>query len=274
MTDDGGFRVITTRTTDTVVAAAKAQKVEGTAAKLFGELLTGAVLYRETMAPKLRVQVIVQGANQTGQLVADSLPDGSSRGLARLSEEGDPIDLGEGALLQMMRTLPRGDVHKGVVAFPESQGISDAFMAYMQTSEQVVSMISLGCSVSDGQIVSAGGYIVQLLPELSESDLAIMTERLNEFRSVDRILDSIAKTPQGLLDELLWGMPYTLLDSSEVHFGCSCSRVRVMTSLATLARSELAELLEPGTPIEMSCDYCGSEYAITPQQLKGLLGES
>lgn len=274
MTDDGGFRVITVRTTETVRKAAETQEVRAGVAQLFGELLTGAVLYRETMAPKLRVQVIVQGAEKSGQLIADSMPDGATRGLVRVQDKDSLPDLGEGAVLQMMRTMPRGDVHKGVVAFPESQSISDAFMGYMQTSEQVVSMISLGCKMKDGEVESAGGYIVQLLPELNESDLAIMTERLKDFRSVDRLLDTVAATPEGLLSELLYGMDHTLLDSSNVSFGCTCSRVRVMASLATLARSELAELMAPGTPIEMSCDYCGTDYAITPQQLTGLLGKS
>ena len=107
MTDDGAFRVITARTTETVRDATAAQAATGTTARMFGELLTGAVLYRETMAPQLRVQGILRGSNGSGSLVADSHPSGRTRGLVQL-EQGKEIDLGDGAIIQMMRTMPGG----------------------------------------------------------------------------------------------------------------------------------------------------------------------
>ena len=44
MTDDGAFRVITARTTDTVTSTWRAQKAWGQNGGHLGELLTGAVL--------------------------------------------------------------------------------------------------------------------------------------------------------------------------------------------------------------------------------------
>src|SRR5262245_32730825 len=103
MTNDGGFRVITAKTTQTVRDAVRAQRASGETARAFGELLTGAVLYRETMAPHLRVQAILDGAGGRGQIVADSMPEGGSRGLVRLPKGVDRIATRGGAFLQMMR---------------------------------------------------------------------------------------------------------------------------------------------------------------------------
>ena len=47
ITEDGAFRVIAARTTETVRGAVAAQRAEGTAARHFGELITGAVLFRD-----------------------------------------------------------------------------------------------------------------------------------------------------------------------------------------------------------------------------------
>lgn len=270
MTDDGGFRVITARTSDTVRAAVASQKVTGPAAQKFGELLTAAILFRETMAPTLRVQVILQGADNKGQLVADSNPDGSARGLVRLPKDGSELQLA-GGLLQMMRTMPRGDLHKGVVEIPADGQVSSAMMGYLQTSEQVMSMVSVGCRMVDGEVVDAGGYIVQLLPELEENMLMLMTERLEEFRSIEDLFDGVAESPELLMSELLYGIPYTTLDESEVRFECTCSQVRVMASLGTLGRKDIEDLMRDGTPLEMSCDYCGTEYHVSPEQLRGML---
>jgi len=271
MTDDGGFRVITTRTADTVRAAAAAQGVTGDIALRFGELLTGAVLYRETMAPQLRVQAILQGADGKGQLVADSDPGGGARGLVRAPKGGSELVL-SGGLLQMMRTMPRGDLHRGVVEVPAGGGISSALMSYLQASEQVVSMVSVGCRAgADGSIADAGGYIVQLLPELDDHLLMLMTERLEDFRSVEELFDGAAATPEELLSELLYGIPYTLLEESDVRFECTCSQVRVLGSLGTLGRTDIEDLMRDGTDLEMSCDYCGQEYRVSPEQLRGML---
>ena len=82
MTNDGAFRVITLRTTDTVQAAIEAQRVRGPLGRPFAELLTASVLVRETMSPGLRVQLILQGG-QGGSIVADSRPEGLTRGLVQ-----------------------------------------------------------------------------------------------------------------------------------------------------------------------------------------------
>jgi len=47
-----------------------------------------------------------------------------------------------------------------------------------------------------------------------------------------------------------------------------------MSSLATLSKTDLTELIEEGKPIELSCDFCGQTYTISPQQLSGLMDQS
>ena len=59
------------------------------------------------------------------------------------------VTIGPGSLLQVLRTMPRGSIHQGVVEVPERAGISGALMAYMQESEQVASVISV-CTQLDG----------------------------------------------------------------------------------------------------------------------------
>lgn len=273
MTDDGGLRAVAACTTETVRGALETQAATGDVRARFGELLTGTVLYRETMAPTLRVQGILQGANKSGQMVADSHPDGAARGLVRQKTPAKPFEL-EGALLQMMRSLPNGSLHRGMVEVPKSGKVADALMAYLQASEQVVSMLSVGVRFdADDTVAWAGGYLVQLLPELSEAQLAVMTERLTDFASVEELADTTAAEPETLVSELFYGMGYTVLDTSEVRFECSCSQVRVMSSLATLGRADIESLMSDPS-IELSCDYCNKTYQVNSEQLRGLLSGS
>ncbi len=226
------------------------------------------------MSPRLRVQGVLQGGRGTGQIVADSHPDGWARGLANLRKGAKDIDTGQGALLQMMRTLPNGELHRGVVEVPPEGGISAALMGYMQNSEQVVSVIAVGCALEGGTVTAAGGYIVQLLPGAPEGPLMVITERLADFTRIEPLLQATDASPETLLEELLYGMPFARLEESDLRFDCNCSEVRVLASLATLSREEIRQFVAEAEPLEMSCDYCGREYRVETEQLRGLLESS
>jgi len=274
ITNDGAFRVIVAKTTSLVKSALVAQQGAGQTAHHFADLLTGSVLFRETMAPQLRVQGIVRGAGGKGSLVADSHPSGMTRGLIQLPQTGGDVELTRGALLQLMRSLPDGRLNQGVVEIPEGGNISQALMAYMQTSEQVVSMIAVGTVFDGTEVLAAGGYLVQLLPEVGRGPLMVMTERLREFESIDAQLRDQEFSPGWLLEQLLYGMEYTRLEESHVSFDCWCDELRLISALATLDRTDIEELLSDGKPLEISCDYCGKEYRIPPATLRGLVRES
>jgi molecular chaperone Hsp33 len=273
MTDDGAFRVVAARLTDTVEGVLRAQAAFGQSGRHLGELLVGAVLVRETMAPSHRVQGVFKTADGRGRLVADAHPDGGSRGLLTRKENLAEISL-EGGTLEMMRTLYNGEVHRGLVRIPEHGGMSQGLMAYMAASEQVVSMIAVACVLDDERVKAAGGYIVQLLPEVAEAPLAIMTERLRDFERIDELIAATDASPAPLLQELLYGMAFTELGRSALSFKCRCSTLRVMSALASLDRSELLALVKSDQAIEMACDYCGRQFAVSPVELEGLLEQS
>lgn len=274
ITDDGSFRVITARSTSTVRGAVRAQAAEGAVAARFGELLTGTLLIREAMAPQFRVQGVLKSAGG-GSLVADSYPDGTNRGLVNFGAKGtSDVTASAGSLLQMMRSLANGSIQQGVVEVPAPGGISVALMAYMHESEQVVSMIDVAVVLDAAGVVSAGGYLVQLLPEAQRGPLMVMTERLADLPPLEDMLLRGDASPDALLDELLYGMPFTPLDRSHIEFSCRCSELRLIESLGTLPRAELKDLAGGDSPLEITCDYCGKHYAIATHMLRGMLTES
>jgi molecular chaperone Hsp33 len=275
ITDDGAFRVIVARTTDTVQRVLAAQGAQGNTGRHLGDLVTGSVLFRETMAPNLRVQGILKGSGGSGSLVADSHPSGKTRGLVQLSSGSTEVALGRGAIMQMMRTLPDGKINQGFVEVPEGNAsISRALMEYMQTSEQVVSMLAVGTLLEDDRVEAAGGYLVQLLPEVGRGPLMVMTERLKDFESIDAQLKDANFSPSALLEELLYGMAFTRLEESPVGFECWCNELRVVSAIATLPRQDIEHLLSTGDVLEIACEYCKREFRIPPARLQGLLNQS
>jgi molecular chaperone Hsp33 len=274
MTNDGAFRVIAALTTETVRGALGAQNARGAVAERFGELITGSILVREAMSPTLRVQGILKGASGKGSMVADANPDGTNRGLVGFTGTTGEDMAAKGALLKMMRTLPNGAIHQGIVevSFDGGKGgISGALMAYMQHSEQIVSTIAVATLLEGDDVVRAGGYIVELLPEVERGPLMIMTQRLEDFPTLDELLRGTGSSANALVEELFYGMPFTILAQSELTYACRCSELRVLSSLSTLPRSDIEDLLRDNKVLEIQCDYCQKEYAISPTQLQALL---
>ncbi len=274
ITEDGAFRVVCIHTTETARAVVSAQRAVGPRAKLLADMLTGAVLVRQTMSPDLRVQGILQGNDPKTRIVADAFPDGTVRGLVQ-ARPGSEVELGSRSVLQMMRTLHNGEIQQGIVQANVGTGISGALMEYMQSSEQVVSFIAVGAVVDeDGTVRSAGGYIVQLLPEVGDGPLMVMTERLREFPPIEDLLSRGHASPEELLHELLYAMPHEVVGRDQVRFGCKCSDERLLHSLASLPKADIQELLDDGKLLEIECDYCGKEYSFAPEKLRGMLASN
>ncbi len=270
MTDDGAFRVMTIRSTDTVREAAAAQEVEGIPAVQLGELITGAVLVRETMAPGYRVQVLLRDQAES-TIVGDAFPEGRTRGLVRVTDDILGVPLSEGGILQVMRSLPGRAPHQGVVEVDLDGGIDQALMSYFRQSEQIETMVAVSCVEDDGQIVAAGGYVVQLLPELTAPPLEAMNARLRAFGDLGPQLVPHDADPQWLLDALLKDTDYTGLAESPVCFACGCGNEKAIGAVAALGEAEVRELLAKNETVKVSCDYCRTPYEVGPDDFRRIL---
>ena len=276
LTDDDSFRVLTARTTGLCREAIKRQSAHGDTARHFGDLLTGTVLVRETMAPELRVQGIVRGAGGGCTLIGDSYPDGGTRGLISCKKGTDKLVLGDDAVMQFMRTLPNGSVHRGVVQVPERGGVTGALMAYMQESEQILTVMGATTLFDEqGDLRAAGGYVVQLLPGADRELMTVMTERLAlDFSDITRFVGAPEFDPDVLLEEILYRVPFARVETRGVRFHCPCSQASVLASLATLDIADIRSFIDEGEVLEIACEYCGAQYQVAPDQLRGLLSQS
>jgi molecular chaperone Hsp33 len=273
MTDDGAFRVIAVRMTDTVAEAIRVQGATGTDATLFAELMVANVLTRETMSPGHRTQASIRDG-YGGQLFVDSHPGGLTRGVRTAPNSEDHLKVDEGSLLKCVRVLYSGELHESITAMPESGDVSDAFMGYMQISEQVASFIRVACLIEAGQVRACGGFIVQLLPDVTREPLDTLTRRLEGIGDFGVDLRAVDADPEVLLESLLDGFEYTVLDTGKVHFGCLCDSTRLLSAVAALGREDVEEIVKRGEPLQISCDYCHSVYEMSPHQLGSLLDAS
>ena len=87
--------------------------------------------------------------------------------------------------------------------------IGDDLAYYFSASEQVPSVVSLGVLVGEDNVVkSAGGFIIQLLPEATDDDITFIENKLKDFPAVSQLLDE-GKSPEEIM---------TMIFGDEVEF--------------------------------------------------------
>jgi molecular chaperone Hsp33 len=269
MLNDGAFRVIAAITTATARGAIEAQGIVGPVGGRLAELLTGAIIIRETTAPGRRVQLVMRHTSG-GTLVADSLPTGVSRGLVTAVPESGGAGFSGDAILQVNYTLLTGALHQGVVDVPSGADVSSTLMRYMHQSEQTVSMVVVEALLEDDRLVASGGYLVQLLPEATPTVIDAMTERLASLEHIGPVLASAEPSPNALIETLFAGFEHTELADSALEFGCTCSEERVLAGIISLPHEDVREMADTSEPVEVRCDACGRRYEIEPATLRAL----
>ncbi|MBI5851465.1 MAG: Hsp33 family molecular chaperone HslO [Planctomycetes bacterium] len=270
MTDDGAFRVLALRATDTVSALIEAQGVSGVTARTLGELACAAVLVRETMAPGNRVQALYTDPGG-GRLVTDAHPDGLTRGLAQVGDDVLGAFVRKGGIFEVVRVLRPGKGHHGVIETRDDDSVERALHRYFLQSEQVTTMLRLSCTIRDGAVVAAGGFVVQLLPELTEPPLERMRARIGALDPFESLLAAANGDPAQVLGAIVEGEIHTQLGDSTVRFGCVCTLEKVIASVAALGADDLRALLVRGEDLAVTCDYCRKRWVAGPADYRRLL---
>ena len=265
MTMDGAFRLIAAVVTDTARGALGAQATGDELGLRLAELIAAAVLVRETTQPVRRVQLVWRD-RRGGTLVADSLPEGQCRGLVNPGESTEVL-LAGGHRLVVNYTSPRGEPYQGVIGVPDGDDFATALMRYFKESEQITSLVALTALPGPGGVRVVGGYVMQVTPEATKELIEAMTEHLAALDPIAILLEGRGATADGLCQAVFEGYRYADLASSPLEFGCTCSVIRVMSSILTLPEVEIDSMLT-GDTLEVRCDGCGRNYRVEPDELR------
>ena len=121
-----------------------------------------------------------------------------------------------------------------------------------------------------GQVLGAGGLLVQPLPDCPEENVdyvmtkaqAIphLTERLSEGESLRDIVLSLF--PEG---------DVSFTDELHPAYQCDCSREKMEKALIALGRKELNQLIDEDGGAELTCHFCRTAHRFTRQDLTNLL---
>ncbi|MFF2484474.1 Hsp33 family molecular chaperone HslO [Paenibacillus sp. NPDC058071] len=278
----GKIRVFAVRTTELVRELQRRHNTLPTATAALGRTATAGAIMGAMLKGEEKLTVQVKGNGPIGQIVVDANANGEVRGyvdnpevLLPSNAEGK-IDVAGGVgregYLHIIKDLGLKDPYRGSVPLISGE-LGEDFTYYFALSEQTPSAVGLGVLVdADGTVIHAGGFIVQLLPGLTDAEITRLEQAVGSMPHVTSLLDQ-GESPEGILRRVV-GDDLTIHDQMDIRFQCKCSRDRVLQTLVSLGESELQQLIEDDGEAEIVCHFCNEAYTFDRAQLEQLLEQA
>lgn len=281
-------RFVLVDTKDIVQEALNIHRCSPTVISAFGRLLSAGVMMGATLKGNdvLTLRTMTDGLLSSMVVTVDK--DGVKGYVSNpevdlpAKENGQPNVqelVGKGTL-NVIKDLGLKDPYVGVSTI-ESGEIAYDIAYYYVTSEQTPTVIALGVDLENETTVrSAGGYMIQLLPDAEESFIVELEKKIEAIRNVtelfkggmdlERILHLLYEDMNDETHEKLIEL-YEILDSKEIKYNCNCDREKFYKGIITLGKEQLEEILAERGEVEAECHFCGKRYSFKREDLGEIL---
>ena len=239
---------------DTVERARAVHDCWPVAAAALGRLLMAASMMGAAMKGEdASVTLRVKGGGPLGSLTAVSDHHGNVRGYVQNPAVDVPrkakgkLDVGAAVgnrgTLTVIRDLRMKEPYVGSVGLLWGE-IAEDIALYFVESEQIPTACGLGVLVDrDQSVLSAGGYLVQMLPGAGEEVIDKVEAGIQALGPVTSALLEEEMDAEGLLRRALSGFELEVLEKHPVEYKCYCSRERVARALVSMGPDELRALM-------------------------------
>lgn len=281
LSSDGSVSCSVINSTDIVARAESIHQTSATATAALGRLLTAASLIGGRMKAEAESLTLrIKGDGEIGAVIAVSDYKGNVKGYVSnpvveipLNEKGK-LDvsgaIGANGTLNVMREFGHGDPYIGTIELVSGE-IAEDITAYYAQSEQTPTACALGVLVNtDLTVLQAGGFLVQLLPDATETTIAQLEKNISKIEAFTTMLSN-GKTIEDIMGIILEDIEYSILEESQVDYICGCSRERVEKALISIGKEDLTSLREEEKVTEVDCHFCNRKYRFNKDELQQLI---
>lgn len=273
----GRLRAFAANTTGIVEEMRRRHGTSPVATAALGRTATAGVMMGAMMKGQEKLTIQIKGDGPIGQIVVDANALGEVRGYVDhphvdlpLNERGK-LDVagavGEG-YLYVIKDLGLKEPYRGSVPIVSGE-LGEDFTYYFAKSEQTPSAVALGVLVApDYSVQTSGGFILQLLPGMSDEEIADIEQRLSTLPPITAMLAD-GSAMEDILKRLIDSVE--VLDRSDIRFQCKCSAERVEQTLISLGRDEIEQILREEGKAEVVCHFCNEVYEYNSEQLHSLV---
>ncbi|RKD32429.1 Hsp33 family molecular chaperone HslO [Thermohalobacter berrensis] len=275
------IRIFIASTTNLVEDARKIHNTTSTATAALGRTLTAAAIMGLMLkGEKDKVSINIKGDGPAKSILAVANSKGKVKGYIAnpyvdlpLRKDGKlnvGMAVGKNGKISVIRDFGLKEPYIGQSNLVTGE-IAEDLAQYFVYSEQQPSAVALGVLIDkDLSVKAAGGFILQVLPNIPEESLTKLEEKINNFKSISELINKGYK-PEDILDDLLGDFDMEIKEKKEIKLECDCSRERLEEALISVGEEELTKILEEDGKAEVVCHFCNTKYQFDKQDLIKLI---
>ena len=279
---NGQVRAFAATTRGLVEEARQRHNTSPVATAALGRLLTAGGLMGSMMKNDSDVLTLqIQGDGPIGGLTVTSDASATVKGYAVHPEVMVPakngkLDVGGAVgigLLNVIKDMGLKEPYVGQTILVTSE-IAEDLTYYFANSEQIPSSVGLGVLMNkDNTVRCAGGFIVQVLPFVTEEVLTKLEENIKNISSVTQMLDE-GYTPEEMLNKVFEGLDVEITDTIDTKFECDCTRDKIEKAIISIGKKDIQEMIDDGEAIEVKCHFCNTSYKFEVEELEEILKQA
>lgn len=269
---------------EVVEEARRIHQTTPTATAALGRTLMAGLMMASGMKnQKDSLTIHIDGDGPLGKILVTGKNDGHIKGYVQNPQADHDLKangkldvsgiVGSQGVMTVVMDLGLKEPYVGRVSLLSGE-IADDFANYFVQSDQVPSAVALGVLVErDRTVKTAGGFIVQMMPGVSDQEVDRVEEAVKKIGSVTDYFKT-GKGPEDLIRDLLEGQDPEILESRPIAYACDCSKEKVADSLLSLGYKELEEIQDQDGQVEITCYFCNEAYHFDGEDLKALIEKS
>lgn len=281
----GQLRAYAVDATETVKKAQEIHDTWSAASAAFGRSLVATLMIAAgELSDEEKMTVRINGDGPIGGIVIDGNAKGTVKGYVQNPHvhlklnDSHKIDVkgavGTSGFLSVTKDLGLKQPFTGQVPLVSGE-LGEDFTYYLAKSEQIPSAVGLSVFVEDdNSIGSAGGFIIQVMPDATEEVLNDLEKKLAQLPMVSEMMHEQNKTPEEILFEIFPKEEVKILDKMPVAYECDCSKDRFATALASLPKEDIQEMIDKDHGAEAVCHFCGSKYQFNEEELTKIMQDA
>lgn len=271
----GQVRIHAARTTAMCEEGRICHHCLATSAAALGRIMTvTAIMASDLKKPNETITSVFNGHGPAGTVLVQAKGNGDVRGFISnpsvylVREDGHLAvgkAIGTDGTLTVSKDLGMREPFTGMVRLQTGE-VGEDFAYYFAASEQTPSAVSVGVLVSPtGSVQAAGGMIVQMMPGASEEAVSFCERTAASMPPMTQLIDS-GKTAEDIIR--MFFPDAKMLGTRDVRYHCGCSREHYADALAAISDADLEEMILDEKPAEIICQYCGTRYLFSTEELK------
>ena len=278
---NGKVSVICADTTNLVEEARRVGDLSPVVTAAFGRMLTiTAIMAVEMKNKNDKLTVQVKGTGPIGMMLATANNFPKIKGYVTNPQVDMPLNefgkldvgraVGQEGYINVIKDIGLKEPYIGISPLVSGE-IAEDFANYFVNSEQRQSAVALGVLVDKNGVKSAGGYLINPMPDATEEEISKIEKSIFEAGAMSKMLDQ-KMTLMEIAQKITGDKEIKVLkEDIEPKYECDCSKENMANGLATIGKKELKDIIETEGQAELLCHFCNKTYKFTKKELEEIL---